>query len=148
MGFDPISTIGGLVNTIVDKIFPDANKKIDAQEAKVAVAAVIEQMKLKGELDMVLGQLAINQEEARSQSVFVAGWRPFIGWVCGFAIGYYYVAQPFLIWGFSLFEINTTMPTLELGELMTLLLGMLGLAGLRSYDKQTDGSPGKGKATG
>lgn len=148
MAFDPISTIGGLVNTIVDKIFPDANKKLDAQEAKVAVSAVIEEMKIKGELDIILGQLSINQEEAKSSSVFVAGWRPFIGWVCGVALGYYYVAQPFLIWGFSLFEINTTMPTLELGELMTLLLGMLGLAGMRSYDKQNDSVPGKGKATG
>ena len=148
MAFDPISAIGGLVNTVIEKIFPDANKKLDAQEAKVAVTAVIEEMKIKGELDLVLGQLAINQEEAKSTSVFVAGWRPFIGWVCGVALGYYYVAQPFLIWGFSLFAINTTMPTLELGELMTLLLGMLGLAGMRSFDKQNESSPGKGKATG
>jgi hypothetical protein len=148
MAFDPISTIGTLVTTVVDKIFPDATKKLDVQEAKNAAIAVVKEMQVKGELDLLLGQLAINQEEAKSQSVFVAGWRPFIGWVCGIALGYYYVAQPFLIWGFSLFEINTTMPTLELGELMTLLLGMLGLAGMRSYDKQNETPPGKGKATG
>ena len=150
MAFDPISTIGTLVNTVVDKIFPDANKKLDAQEAKVAVTAALEQMRLKGELDLVLGQLAVNTEEAKSTSVFVAGWRPFVGWVCGVALGYYYVAQPFLIWGFSVFNINTTMPTLETGELMTLLLGMLGLAGMRSFDKTQETAPGqqKGRATG
>lgn len=148
MAFDPISTIGGLVTTIIEKIFPDANKKLDAQEAKTAVLAAMEEMRIKGEFELVLGQLQINAEEAKSSSVFVAGWRPFIGWVCGVALGYYYVAQPFLIWGFSIFDINTTMPTLELGELMTLLLGMLGLAGMRSYDKQSESAPGKGKATG
>ena len=148
MAFDPISTIGGLVTTIIEKIFPDANKKLDAQEAKTAVLAAMEEMRIKGEFELVLGQLQINAEEAKSSSVFVAGWRPFIGWVCGVALGYYYVAQPFLIWGFSIFDINTTMPTLELGELMTLLLGMLGLAGMRSYDKQNESPPGKGKATG
>ena len=148
MAFDPISTIGTLVNTVVDKIFPDANKKLDVQEAKDAAKAAIETMQVSGELQKVLGQLAVNQEEAKSQSVFVAGWRPFIGWVCGSALAYYYVAQPFLVWGLSVFNINTTMPTLDVGELMTLLIGMLGLAGMRSYDKTQEVPPGKGRATG
>ena len=137
MSFDPVTAIANVVGTVLERVLPDTVKK---DEAKATLA----QMAAKGELDLILGQQAINVVEAGSVSTFVAGWRPFIGWVCGFALAYYYVAQPFLIWGFSVFDIHTTMPTLETGELMTLLLGMLGLGAMRSFDKKNNGGGKQG----
>ena len=80
------------------------------------------------------GQMAINQVEAASSSVFVSGWRPFVGWVCGFGLVYSFIGQPLLAWG----SVNwnfTIPPTLDIGTLLTILGGMLGLGSLRTVEK-------------
>ena len=134
-GFDPLSNILGLASSIIDKIFPD---KTEAEKAKVKMAelAMAGQLEdLKAQTQLLVSQMAINQEEAKSNSVFVAGWRPFIGWVCGSAMAYYYILQPFLVWVLDVFNIQTGMPKLDTGDLMMILMGMLGLGAFRSYDK-------------
>ncbi len=78
----------------------------------------------------------LNKAEAQHRSIFVAGARPFILWVCGVTLAYHYVLQPFIIYlmvvnGYS----GELPPTLELGELWPLISGLLGIAGMRSYDK-------------
>jgi hypothetical protein len=83
------------------------------------------------------GQNQVNKVEAAHPSIFVAGWRPFIGWVCGFGIGAKFVFIPVGVWVCSLFDIQTTIPAIETGELLTLVLGMLGLGGLRTFEKYT-----------
>ena len=142
MAFDPISTIGTLVNTIVDKIFPDANKKLDVQEAKNATIAAIQEMQISGELQQILGQLQINLAEAQSHNIFIAGWRPFIGWVCGAAFAWSFVIGPMFYWAVSALGYKiAAAPTLDLSTMMPVLLGMLGLGAMRSYDKkQSTGS--------
>jgi len=89
---------------------------------------------------LVQGQLEINKVEASHGSIFVAGWRPAIGWVCGIALAWNFVVQPLLLWSAWLFpEIApdiSTAPKLDTGELRTVLLGMLGLGGLRTYEKR------------
>ena len=118
---------------ITGKSILDPNKQAEL----LAQAAQIE-------ADLVKAQTEINKIEAAHESIFVAGWRPFIGWVCGSALAYYYIAQPFLVWAFTLLEYDTSMPMLDTGELMTILLGMLGLGAFRSYDKkQKENSNGK-----
>ena len=117
---------------ITGKSIIDPNKQAEL----LAQAAQIE-------ADIIKAQTDINKVEAAHESIFVAGWRPFIGWVCGSALAYYYVAQPFLVWAFDLLGYDTSMPMLETGELMTILLGMLGLGAFRSYDK-TKGNGTKG----
>ena len=82
-----------------------------------------------------LAQLDINKTEAASRSVFVAGWRPFIGWTCGAAMAYSYVLQPVLTFGLAQANYLVALPSVELGEMMPVLMGMLGLGGLRSYEK-------------
>jgi Sec-independent protein secretion pathway component TatC len=73
-------------------------------------------------------------------STFVAGWRPFVGWVCGIAIAYNYVVMPFIVWIAIWIDSGApAMPMLDTGELMTLLLGMLGLGAMRSYEKTKQG---------
>tara|TARA_R110002020_G_scaffold383526_2_gene594166 strand:+ start:230 stop:637 length:408 start_codon:yes stop_codon:yes gene_type:complete len=82
-----------------------------------------------------IAQLDINKTEAAHRSIFVAGWRPFIGWTCGVALAYTYVIQPILVFGLGQAGYLITLPTMELGEMMPVLMGMLGLGGLRTFEK-------------
>lgn len=80
-------------------------------------------------------QTKINEVEAKHRTVFVAGWRPFIGWVCGFALAYNFVLRDLIIWIVNPIEVP---PALQMEHLMTVLLGMLGLGGLRTFEKLKD----------
>ena len=80
-------------------------------------------------------QLDINEAEASHRSVFVSGWRPFLGWVSGLSIGYVYLFQPILDMILQMFQVQVDWVALDLGQLMPLVLGMLGLGGLRSFEK-------------
>jgi len=80
-------------------------------------------------------QTKINEVEAKHRSVFVAGWRPFIGWVCGFALAYNFIIRDLFIW---VIDPETVPPALQMEHLMTVLFGMLGLGGLRTYEKLKD----------
>jgi len=82
-----------------------------------------------------LAQLEINKAEAAHRSIFVAGWRPFIGWTCGIAIAWTYVAQPFLAFGLAQSGHLIDLPALDLSQMMPVLMGMLGLGGLRTFEK-------------
>lgn len=110
------------VSTILDKIFPDADK---ANEAK----ARLMELQIKGELDSVLGQLEINKEEAKSSSIFVAGWRPSVGWTCSISLFYEFLIRP-IATGFG-----KPMPPIDVEALNTLLFALLGVAGLRTVEK-------------
>jgi hypothetical protein len=80
-------------------------------------------------------QTKINEIEATHRTVFVAGWRPFIGWVCGVALAYNFVIRDLFIWALKPEDVP---PALQMEHLMTVLLGMLGLGGLRTYEKIKD----------
>ena len=77
-------------------------------------------------------QAEINKVESRHRTVFVAGWRPFIGWVCGFALAYNFVLRDLLIWFVGPEQVP---PALQMEHLMTVLVGMLGLGGMRTFEK-------------
>tara|TARA_R100001163_G_C5025462_1_gene167136 strand:+ start:503 stop:910 length:408 start_codon:yes stop_codon:yes gene_type:complete len=82
-----------------------------------------------------IAQLEINKAEASHKSIFVAGWRPFIGWTCGVALAYSYVLQPILVFILAQSGYLVDLPKVELGEMMPVLMGMLGLGGLRTFEK-------------
>jgi len=115
------------------RFIPDKNKRAEAKE-------VMEGQILNALTGLVQGQLEINKQEAAHPSIFVAGWRPFIGWVCGVALVWNFIIQPLLLWvAWMMPELGidmSTAPKLDSGELMTVLLGMLGLGGLRTYEKR------------
>jgi Holin of 3TMs, for gene-transfer release len=94
------------------------------------------------EVQLVQGQLEINKTEALHTSIFVAGWRPAIGWIGAAALAYQFILYPLLVWGWTMFQANGWVPTnlapppvLDSEALWVLLTGMLGIAGLRSFDK-------------
>lgn len=81
-------------------------------------------------------QNAVNAIEARHRSVFVAGWRPFIGWVCGLALAYQFLLHPLLAWVVTVaMDVPQYPPVIDTGALYTVLLGMLGMGGLRTVEK-------------
>jgi hypothetical protein len=122
MALDPVTAIADLAKTAVNAIWPD---KTEQEKAQLAAA-----------VQLVQGQLAVNQAEAGSASVFVAGWRPFIGWVCGTALAYTYIGYPLLLWAGAAWFPGIKPPVLgNDGMLYELLLGMLGLGGLRTFEK-------------
>ncbi len=97
--------------------------------------------KLAGQADMLAqtGQLEVNLAEAKHTSIFVAGWRPFIGWICGLSLGWNYLLYPMVSWYFALFRpLLQVPPKLDLSELMPVVLGILGLGVYRTYEKVKD----------
>ena len=138
MAFDPITAAFNLGNTVIDRLLPDKQQN-DAAKAQYASDL------LKGEYANALGQLQVNQAEAASQSVFVAGWRPFVGWVCGVAFAYSFIVQPaaqsIAVLAHSSFDVSK-LPNLNGSDLSTILFGMLGLGAMRSWDKQNGTSNG------
>jgi hypothetical protein len=138
MALDPISIGLEFVGKIADKIWPDPVAKQEGLFKLEQLRQTGELAQLTAETDLMKGQLAIDTEEAKSESVFVSGWRPFIGWVCGSAFAYKFILQPFLIFGLmaagSKFDYHT-LPTLDWSELLPVLMAMLGMGGLRTYEK-------------
>ena len=86
--------------------------------------------------ELAKGQLEINKAEAQHRSIFVAGWRPFLGWCLSFAMAWHFVLAPMTLFICSAFEIYVPdLPVFDMDSLMTVLLGMLGLGGLRTVEK-------------
>ncbi len=83
------------------------------------------------------GQMEINKIEASSGKLFIAGWRPYIGWICGTALLWHYMLFPFVVWVTTVIVTGqiTQPPELDTEDLITLLLGLLGLGGLRTFEK-------------
>ena len=80
-------------------------------------------------------QIEVNKVEANSNSLFVSGWRPFVGWTCGVALCYHFVLQPFLVFLLYSSGYQMDLPVFDMTTLTTILMGLLGLGGLRSYEK-------------
>lgn len=85
-------------------------------------------------MELVKVQSEINKMEAQHRSVFVAGWRPFIGWICGVALLYNFIIRDVIAW----FSPDAMPPAIQMDQLITILLGMLGLGGLRTFEKIKD----------
>ena len=125
-----IAALLPLIGSVIDKIFPDKTQAEQAKLKMIEMAQAGEFKAIDADLEMARNQAEINKTEAGNSSIFVAGWRPFIGWVCGIAMVYQYLARPILI-GVGGY---TAMPGLD-GTLWEILAGMLGIAGLRTWEK-------------
>ena len=107
----------------------------DDKEAATKAKQEIEQQLTTHLAQIDLAQLEINKAEASHRSIFVAGWRPFIGWSCGFALAYTYVIQPIAVFALAQTGYLIDLPTLSMSEMMPVLMGLLGLGGLRTFEK-------------
>lgn len=128
MGIPLIGDIAGAIDGILDKFIVDKDQKLKAK------TQVLDHL-----LALNVGQLDVNKAEAAHKSIFVAGWRPFIGWVCGVALAWEFIGQPVGNWVLNLWglELTYTLPDIASNRLMELVLAMLGMAGLRTYEKRS-----------
>jgi len=119
----------GPVSNILDKFIED-------KDQKAALAHEIATMAERHAQEQVLAQLEVNKAEAAHRSMWVAGWRPFVGWSCGAAMAWHFILLPvtLFITSFTGFEVPE-LPAFDMDSLMTVLLGMLGLGGLRTFEK-------------
>ena len=120
---------------LIKKLFPDPAMQADANLKLLQLAQTGELAALAAETTLAQGQNEVNKVEAASSRLFVAGWRPFVGWICAAALGFQYIGRPLLAMGASMAGVPVDMPAIEAGELLPLLLGMLGLGGLRTVEK-------------
>ena len=128
MALDPISAALDLGNTLITRIFPDP-AQADAAKLKLL------ELQKSGELAQMTAQTDINKVEASSSSLFVSGWRPAIGWVCALALAYQYLLRPLSGTIATLFGV-TLLPLPGLDDnLWQLMMGMLGMGGLRTFEK-------------
>jgi len=119
----------GPIAGLLDKFIPDAGEK-------ARLAHEIATLAEKQAHEISLAQIAVNKEEAASGSLFKGGWRPFIGWVCGSAFAYHFVLQPLMIFVIAVYGLNLpALPVFDMASLMTVLGGLLGLGGLRTFEK-------------
>src|SRR4051812_46303451 len=134
--FDPVTAALEVGGKLIDRLWPDPTK---AGEAKLKLAEMAqngELAKLASETELAKGQLAINEEEAKNPRLFVSGWRPWVGWVCGAAFAYAAILEPLArfiaaVW----FGYKGAFPVIDTALTMQVLFGILGLGGLRSYEK-------------
>lgn len=128
---DPITTLLEIGGKVIDKIWPDP---------AAAAQAKFELFKLQqsGELAQMAGQMQINAEEAKSTSVFVAGWRPFIGWICGLACAWNWIGLSVAKFLCELADKHILLAPASITEMMPVLMGMLGLGAYRTIEKLKD----------
>lgn len=138
MGFD-ITGLGSVFDfgsKVIDKIFPD---KDAADKAKIEMLKLQQEgafKELELQFDNMKAQIGVNQAEAGSSNLFVSGWRPAVGWVCVSAYFFNYIVLPLGNWIVKFGDINApAIVALDTGELTTLLFGMLGIGGMRTFEK-------------
>jgi len=130
MALDPISAVLDIGGKLIDRLWPDP---LQAANAKLELL----KMQQNGDLAQMVAQTDINKVEAASSNLFIAGWRPFIGWGCGFAFLYSALFEPFARFVSTVvFSYQGNFPVIDTTLTMQILLGMLGMGALRSFDKK------------
>lgn len=128
MALDPISIALDIGGKILDRVIPDSNARDKAKE-ELAKAINDQQFQIN------LAQIAVNTEEAKSDSIFKSGWRPSVGWVCSIAFALHFVLLPIFNIILVGMDYKAIVIPFDLDTLLTVLGGLLGLGGLRTVEK-------------
>jgi hypothetical protein len=130
-----IGPLADLISKSLDRIIPDPAAKTAAVQKLAELQQTGELARLAAETDLMKGQLEVNKVEAASPLTFISGPRPFVMWVCGSALAVQFVVGPLFAWGSALFGHALAAPKMDLTELMPILMALLGLGGMRTYEK-------------
>ncbi|CAL9983976.1 holin [Vibrio phage D81] len=143
MILDPLSAALELGTSVINKIWPDPVKQAEEQRKLQELYQKGDLAQLNAEVQLMLGQLNVNKVEAANKSIFIAGWRPFIGWVGGVAMAYQFIIYPILIWVWAIAQARgyvsidlSAPPIIETGALFSIVTAMLGIGAMRSHDKK------------
>ena len=142
MALDPITAALDLAKMVIPRIWKDPAKQAEQIHKLEELARKGDSEELQATVKLLLAQVDVNKLEAQSGDRFVAGWRPFIGWVGGFSLAYAGMFHPLLTWLFHVAQALNYIPVevssppyIETGILGTIVTGMLGIGGMRSFDK-------------
>lgn len=116
------------IASLLDKFIPDADERN-------RLAHEISTMAERHAHELAKAQIEVNKEEAQHASMFVSGWRPAVGWVCVTGMAFNFVVVPLGNFACTLYGMDTLLPPLDISEMMPVLMGMLGLGAMRSYEK-------------
>lgn len=130
-----LDLVAGPVLKIIDKLIPDPAAKAAAQLQAMQMAQAGDFKEIDTQLQRDLAQIQVNTAEAQSPDFFRSGWRPFVGWICGTGLAVQFLVSPLATWVATLLGHPIAFPPLDMGTLMTLLAGMLGLGTLRTAEK-------------
>jgi len=128
MALDPLSSVLDFGKAVIERFIPDPKAKAEAIQ-KLA------DMQQSGDLAVMAQQSNINAIEAASTNLFIAGWRPAVGWVCAAGLAVILVIGPLIAWGSALAGRPIAQPAMPVELTMTLVTSMLGMAGMRTYEK-------------
>ncbi len=124
MSLDPVTAALDIGGKLIDRLWPDPAQR-DAAKLELL------RMQQSGEL----AQIEVNKEEARNPNLFVSGWRPAVGWVCVGACGWNWIGLPILKAVILIAGISIDLKPADLTEMLPVLMGMLGLSGLRTVER-------------
>ena len=125
-----------IIGKIIEKVIPDPAAAAAAKQAAFDSALQGELAYLDADVKLALGQMAINQEEAKDPSLFKSGWRPAVGWLCVAGFAYMAILRPVLPWLLTVAGVQVPpLPAIDTAEIGALLFGLLGLGGMRTAER-------------
>jgi hypothetical protein len=125
-----------VIGELLKKVIPDPAAAAEANLKVLQLAQTGELAHLDADVKLALGQLEINKEEAKDPSLFKSGWRPAVGWLCVAGFAYMAIVRPLLPWLATVVGFNVPpLPAIETSEIMAILMGMLGLGGMRTAER-------------
>ena len=136
MALDPFTALFDIGKVAIEKIWPDETKRSEQmfKLKELEQNGDLEVMKLQ--ISLLVGQMEVNKVEAASDSLFVAGWRPAVGWICALSLGWTYLGFPVAEYVMAIMGHKPVLPSLPFQEgMFELIFGMLGLGGLRTWEK-------------
>lgn len=125
-----LNLLVGPIERLLDKVIPNKDER-EKMAHEIATLAATQAHEINK------SQIELNKQEAAHKNLFVAGWRPFAGWTCVSAMAFNFVVAPLINWGTQLSGNDVVLPVLDLSIMMPVLMGMLGMGGLRTYEKVT-----------
>jgi hypothetical protein len=124
-----------MLQSLIGPVTGLLDKFIEDKDQKARLAHDLATMADQHAQELAKGQLAINLAESKHKSLFVSGWRPALGWVAVMGMAGNYITIPFTNFILALLEIDITIPLIPLETMMPIVMGMLGLGGLRTFEK-------------
>ena len=121
MDITGIGSVADLANNVINKIWPDKSEQ--------------EKQEIAGAFALMQSQIAVDQAEASNPTLFVSGWRPFIGWTCGSACAWNWIGIPIVNMVLTFTSLHVTLAQADTSTMMPILMGLLGLGGLRTVEK-------------
>lgn len=142
MAIDPVTVLFEAGKAIIERVWPDQIKQAEELRKLTELKQQGNLKRMQQMVNLMAKQIDVNVEAAKSHNVFVAGARPFILWICGFGLAYSSIIYPFLCWIWSILKAcgyipldASSPPEIDSSALMSLVIGLLGLGGMRSFEK-------------